>query len=672
MHAKCPECLFQNVPDEKNRIHIANFERHFAEYHHAEYRRLKKKYLCIEDSCVEAREDRLRKSFLTEYYPSSYKKHLIKKHFINFSSSVVDESIEELDQEEIEPMEIDNVESSDVPQEDQPVIDDIWEFDEELDIVEPSSTEKKEEIPQTIQEWEKYYKKVILDFFDTCPGSEQYLRQLKTLISKAIMPFKTLESANAKSGLMKLSCDNIIKEGKNIVRNFDVSSSDEIILPNDDIDGNPVKRDKFLYYYLPLHQTVPVLMKKMNMPVVDKVKIVLYADDIQANNVLGSHRATGSFLHVAFKLFLPGNEEVAKATSKITNIQTMGVILSEATKQIKYDSLLAKILRDIEELKVFYKGREVSFELFALSGDHAFLQDVYHLPKSYNGSGGSCCRTCLTEGRLFHHITRCSQANDPSNLRNDDFEGAVRYPFNQYSDTFHDLLEGILPDCLYSICQKLTFYDNKWALKNHLSLVNWLEVEKQLRIINKLDKKSQSMSTVIKDGYFQKKISKDNISRKETFALSGSEQLALARAFWKLWSSVEGMNYFVNCDSQVFLNAKKLLGKVLNLCQIVTMKKELSDDDISNLELEINRFRDIYFDFMPPASNCSLKLHSIMHYPLYARMYRSLWVVSCIRFESSNRRIKNLHQISLNKINPSFTIMGKVGLNLLVEKSLTD
>uniref|UniRef100_A0A0N5C0U4 THAP-type domain-containing protein n=1 Tax=Strongyloides papillosus TaxID=174720 RepID=A0A0N5C0U4_STREA len=511
-----------------------------------------------------------------------------------------------------------------------------------------------------------------LHFFDGCPGTEKYFKQLKELLNDAILSFKNAEVANAKSGLMKISCSSIIKEGKSLVRNFDVTNPDEIILPSIDVDGNPVRRDKNLFYYLPLEESVPILMKKMNLPSVDKVKLILYADDIQANNVLGSHRATGSFLHVAYKIFVPDNKEVMIATSKVTNIHTIGIVLSETTKLAKYDRLMNKIINEIENLRIRYKGNDVNFELFAIAGDHVFLQDLYHLPKSFNGLGGSCCRTCMIENRHFIEKNKCREVNDPAVLRYHNFEGSMKYPFNQYSDPFHDLLEGILPDCIYSCCQKLSFFDNNWTMKSELSTVDWLEVERQIRIINRQDKKSQNILTVIRDGFFVQRISKDNLQRKDSFQLSGSEQLSLGRSLWKLLNSSEGLQLFSQVDTIVFIKSRKLLAKILSIFQMVMVKKEMSDSDIDLLEKEIDEFHLLYFDFMPIDSRCTLKLHSLLHYPLFGRMYRAFLLISCIRFESSNRRIKKLHGISCNKVNPSFTIMGKVGMNLLAEKSLRD
>uniref|UniRef100_A0A0K0F1P2 C2H2-type domain-containing protein n=1 Tax=Strongyloides venezuelensis TaxID=75913 RepID=A0A0K0F1P2_STRVS len=688
MLARCPECFDYQNPEDNKRIPVANFERHFSLYHNIEYKRLKKKYLCVEDSCIEARGARAGRSFLSEYHPSSYKKHLLKKHFNSSSTANNAENLMEVDDiETLNVVEIenqvttgiDNAENlnsaevdDQIPVENENEMNRIWNFDEEFDFIETLSTENQETMPSTILEWEVYYKKLILKFFNGCSGTEKYFKQLKELLNDAILPFKNTEVANAKSGLMKISCANIIKEGKNLVRNFDVTNPDEIILPSDDVDGDPIRRDKNLFYYLPLIESVPILMKKMNMPSVDKVKMILYADDIQANNALGSHRATGSFLHVAYKIFVPCNKEIMSATSEVTNIQTIGVVLSETTKLAKYDRLMNKIITDVENLRIRYKGNDVTFELFAIAGDHVFLQDLYHLPKSFNGLGGSCCRTCMIENRHFIEKNKCKEVNDPTVLRYNNFGGSMKYPFNQYSDPFHDLLEGILPDCIYSCCQKLSFFDDNWTIKSEISTVDWLEVERLIRIINRQDKKSQNILTVIRDGFFVRRISKDNLQRKDSFPLSGSEQLSLGRSLWKLFNSSEGLQLFSQADTVVFIKSRKLLGNILNICQMIMVKKEMSDSDIDLLEVEIDKFHSLYFDFMPNDSRCTLKLHSLLHYPLFGRMYRAFWLISCIRFESSNRRIKKLHGISCNKVNPSFTIIGKIGMNLLIEKSLKD
>ncbi|CEF61592.1 Hypothetical protein SRAE_0000071000 [Strongyloides ratti] len=88
----------------------------------------------------------------------------------------------------------------------------------------------------------------------------------------------------------------------------------------------------------------------------------------------------------------------------------------------------------------------------ALTSDYVFLQDVYHLPKSFNGNSDSCCITCLIENRHFHLFKKCENVNKEDVLRYNQFEGSVKYPLNEYSDPIHDLLERILEDCIYRTC----------------------------------------------------------------------------------------------------------------------------------------------------------------------------------------------------------------------------
>uniref|UniRef100_A0AAF5DLY5 Uncharacterized protein n=1 Tax=Strongyloides stercoralis TaxID=6248 RepID=A0AAF5DLY5_STRER len=286
---------------------------------------------------------------------------------------------------------------------------------------------------------------------------------------------------------------------------------------------------------------------------------------------------------------------VEKVTSKVTNIQTIRVVLSEVTKNSKYDFLLKKILTDIEKLQIIYKGKSVKFELFDLAEDHVFLQDVYHLPKFFNGLGGPCCRTCFTKGRNFNIIKKCKDAN---------------------TNTFHNLLEGISAECL--------------------------KVEKELRIINWQDKKLQSISTVIKkNGFFGKKFHLKSFTESIHFYLLLLNIYYLQKHY--------GITLFTNSDFTVFLKAKMLVEKIINICQIVMIKKELTDKDIQLLEDKFNDFYSLYFDFMPTNSKCTLKLHFLLHYPLFAWQYRFLWIFSCIRFESSNKRIKNYMKLVVTK-----------------------
>ncbi|CEF61535.1 Hypothetical protein SRAE_0000065700 [Strongyloides ratti] len=120
-------------------------------------------------------------------------------------------------------MEIDNIETnlSDnvekiLPVSDDQYSDNIWKFYKDLEINKaPEESENNNKFPYKILEWEKYYKKLMLNFFNNCPGTEKYFRQLKELLTDSILPFKNLETVDAKNVLLRISCSLLLKKEKN-------------------------------------------------------------------------------------------------------------------------------------------------------------------------------------------------------------------------------------------------------------------------------------------------------------------------------------------------------------------------------------------------------------------------------------------------------------------------
>uniref|UniRef100_A0A0N5CDW5 C2H2-type domain-containing protein n=1 Tax=Strongyloides papillosus TaxID=174720 RepID=A0A0N5CDW5_STREA len=523
----------------------------------------------------------------------------------------------------------------------------------------------QERNPRNVDEWKKYLMEIIFDYFKDSPGTEVYFKDIILLLKRVFFPLKDGSVMNTKAALLAIDFKKIIKNGKEMVETIKITDPNETVINNDETEENDiVKRDKQLFYYIPFEKSIPPLIKKLQVPQTDSILIILYADDIQSNNSLGSHTKTGSFLHIAFKLHIPGNCEIAKQCSKLENIATLGVVLTEVTKFSKFDWLIKHVKNMISNLEIIHLGKKVKFNIFCFCGDHMLLQDVFNLPKSFKGEGGPSCRTCLIYGRDFKKVKSCYEANKDEVLRKENFSSSLEYPLNEYSDVFHDILEGVLGNVIYAVVQKLTYYDSQYRPLPQV-LMNWNLVELEIRKYNK-NHHGQNISSILKDNFFSKYTSRDNVEKKNKYSLSGAEQLAVGKALLHCMNSEDTASLFKNTVDEVFYSSKKLLNDILQIYYITSSKKELSNSDISTLEYLIDRFMTNYFNYVVDESKCSMKFHVLRHYPLYARRYRNFVAVSCIRFEAKNKTIKVLHSISNNKKNPSYTIMGKLGLRYLI------
>ncbi|CEF61587.1 Hypothetical protein SRAE_0000070500 [Strongyloides ratti] len=334
--------------------------------------------------------------------------------------------------------------------------------------------------------------------------------------------------------------------------------------------------------------------------------------------------AKSALLKIDFKNLIKKGKEMVESI-KITNHDEIliRIVLSEVAKFCKYDWLLEQIKKMLFKLEITHMNKKIKFKIFCFCGDHSFLQDVFNLPKSFIGEGGSCCRTCLIEGRNFKNILKCEEANKIDILRKKKFSSALEYPLNEYSDSFHDILEGILGNVFFVIVQKMTFYDNNYQRLPNVTM-NW------------------------------------------------NPQLALGRALLYLMTENEYAFLFENVNNEVLIASKKSLSKILKIYYIINTKNDLTDNNLKNFEILINNFLKYSFEYVVDEAKCSMKFYSLLHYPIYAKRYRNFVAISCIRFESKNRIIKKLYAISNNKKNPAYTVIGKIGLIYLINNEINN
>lgn len=679
----CPACFNPQDPDNSRKLLLSSLMTHFL-YYHGWKPSADIKFRCVEEKCRKLNGNEYRYFFNIRCVVFKFrmantltiKKGLMQlKSYYNHCNLKHNRDISHEDALNlpVEYISFDTNNDLNIQNEDEPFVD--TNLTENIELFESldSDYEDNNDLPfdyfqqrnpSNVDEWKKYFMEIIFDFFKHTSGTESYFKDIILLLKRALFPIKHESVTNPKSALLGINFRNLINKGKEIIETIKVTDPDETIINNDETDNDIVKRDKQLFYYLPLKLTIPQLIKRLNIPQTDSIGLIIYGDDIQTNNSLGSHTKTGSFLHICFKLHIPGNDEIAKQCSKLENIVTLGIVLSEVTKFSKYDWLLEHIKKMLNNLEVIHFGKKLNFYIFCFCGDHVFLQDVFNLPKNFKGEGGSSCRTCLIEGRNFKRITLCNDANKDEVLRKERFNSVLEYPLNEYSDPFHDILEGVLPNVIYSVVQKLTFFDSQYCPLPKI-FMNWNPVEIEIRKYNKKSK-DQNISSIITNNFFSKYTTRENIEKKNKFRMSGSEQLALAKALLHCMTSKDTTSLFKHTVNEVFYSSRKILNEILQIYNIINLKNELKDSEILRLESLINSFIRNYFEYIIDESKFSMKYHVLQHYPLFARRYRSFVAISCIRFESKNRLIKTLHSISNNKRNPAYTIMGKIGLHHLI------
>uniref|UniRef100_A0AAF5DHV4 Uncharacterized protein n=1 Tax=Strongyloides stercoralis TaxID=6248 RepID=A0AAF5DHV4_STRER len=304
-------------------------------------------------------------------------------------------------------------------------------------------------------------------------GPEAYIKDILMFLKKTLILLQDESCINAKLALFSINIRDYIDKVKKLVETIKITDSKEVIINEDEVEN-----DQLLPFYIPFEKTISLLIKRLEIYETNSLNIILYSDDIQTNNSLGSHTKTGSFLHIAYKLHFLNNFNVIKKCSKLDSIMTLGIVLSEVTKFFKYDWLLALIKKMLVNLNIVHINKQLSLKIFCFCGDHSFLQEVFNVPKSFKGE---------VEERDFKNLKACEEANDDEVLKGERFSSVMEYPLNEYSDPFHDILEGILANVIFCIVKKIKYFNSQYRRLSSTA-INWNPIEMEKRRFNKRNK----------------------------------------------------------------------------------------------------------------------------------------------------------------------------------------
>uniref|UniRef100_A0A0K0FR11 C2H2-type domain-containing protein n=1 Tax=Strongyloides venezuelensis TaxID=75913 RepID=A0A0K0FR11_STRVS len=523
----CPQCCEKNGISDNFKVPLANLEKHFNDNHTLEYYQ-KKRHLCLEEICRNHRGDRRSKTYNHTFEIKGYKSHIKNKHFIHSIVSnrqripAVFESNSYFESDNSISNIINFVDDENLVNEDneeENVTFPEMELDEDFDWGNSDNLSEnyinkinqfRDVNPKNMEEWQNYFLIVIADFFNNAPGTEKYLGQIRKLMLLTIAPLNFESSCEISSALLSLNINDLIKQAKTDVANFSINNPDEILVPSDyGSNDNEGRVDRNLFYYIHPSKTIPLLLEKISFPLNEKkIPIVIYGDDIVCGNVLSAHCQQTSFMHLAYKIILPNNNKILNLGSKLNFLQTLGVVRSDIVKTVKYDLLKKEILKMFNELIIEDFGVPKQCYVYAFVGDHVFLNTLCHVLLYFQLNGNLLlCRTCNRNGNQLVSVKSCDEANNQLFLRNNSESFFIG------SDDFHDIEEGVAGYIVYAVMQKLILFNKDFVPYNVISL-DLLSLEQKIREDNYTDKNTQSIKSLIKDGYFSN-LSKEPHKKKQ-------------------------------------------------------------------------------------------------------------------------------------------------------------
>uniref|UniRef100_A0A0N5C6R8 DUF4218 domain-containing protein n=1 Tax=Strongyloides papillosus TaxID=174720 RepID=A0A0N5C6R8_STREA len=152
--------------------------------------------------------------------------------------------------------------------------------------------------------------------------------------------------------------------------------------------------------------------------------------------------------------------------------------------------------------------------------------------------------------------------------------------------------------------------------------------------------------------------------KKGRFPLTGSQTNVLARMFYEVLKKFICSNEEINnFDSNIILKLRQhlyILKCILNLLYLMESFEFDSDNLEKMVEETVNNFFKILFVTYGENMKLSMKYHFILHYPLMIKKFGLPVYLSCKRFESLNKYVKEKMVLNCCKKNIRLSIIRKI------------
>ncbi|XP_070525972.1 uncharacterized protein [Cardiocondyla obscurior] len=375
--------------------------------------------------------------------------------------------------------------------------------------------------------------------------------------------------------------------------------------------------------------------------------LVLFFDDVEINNPLGTHKNFNKLGAVYCSLAcIP--EEYA---SLLENIFLFQFHKYEDHKKLGNKKIFSLIIDEILFLcnngivvEVNKEKKLIFFSLCYIAGDNLGLNTILGFSKSFNSS--HCCRMCTiskTESKTqVNENIELLRTIDNYNIHVTERNFGVQencifnvipnfHVINNCSvDPMHDLYEGI---CRYNIAK---------ILKNFI-------YEEKLFSLSILNERIRNFDC-ISSKTINFRIQPESI-KNELIILSASEMKYLVYNFPFFIGDLIPNN---NKIWKLFLTVRKII--CIIMFRFMTLERV---DTLKNL---ITEYLQNYLKLFH--TTLKVKHHNLLHYPRIIKKYGPLRNLSCIRFEAKHKIAKFNAKITSSRQNSSFTLAFREQLRL--------
>lgn len=377
---------------------------------------------------------------------------------------------------------------------------------------------------------------------------------------------------------------------------------------------------------------------ELNLP------LILYFDDFEVNNPLGSHVGIQKLGGVYLGLpFLP-----PYWVSQLNNIMMLAVFHASDRRNFGNRAIFQPIIKKLNHLSKngitvsneYFQG-VVKFHIAGITGDNLGLNGILGFVESFISN--SCCRVCSVEKsqlvkmhtldtNLLRNMDSYKRDLESNNCKKTGIkEKCVWFDMDGFS-LFDTVSVDILHDYLEGCCRYVISYLVNYVVKVK-KFVSLQVLQKKIFYFDYgPDRTNKPSNILFDDGTATIKLK-----------CSGSEMLVFVKYFGVI------VGYYVPEDDRVW-GLYILLRKLLD----TLMVRSFDQDDYAPLKHLIELFLWSYCDIV--GETLKPKFHFLLHYPDMFLKFGPLIYLSTMRFEAKHRVSKIAARAACNRMNICKTV----------------
>lgn len=380
--------------------------------------------------------------------------------------------------------------------------------------------------------------------------------------------------------------------------------------------------------------------------------LVIYADDFEPNNALGSRagykKIGGVYINIEC---VPDHFR-----AKLFNIFEAMFYHSEDRKQFKNERVFCRFINEINRLMdgILVKNRTIFIVATILKADNLGLHQMCDFNEGFNGD--YICRSCKTSVKSDHFYTKLKKENI---LTIDDYNNIIESGhfenssikgdsiFNKIGNNFH-VVKNTLADPMHDVLEGIAHYDLLLLLEIYVKhekkfTIEYINAQMECFFFNSTNKPP----LINVDCFKSNKIK-----------MSASEMLTFIKYF----------PFFVS--SKIDKNDKyfELFFLLRTIVAISFSKFSYKNETMIILKDCIERHNELYIElynsFIKEKTRFPFKFHMLLHYPSIVDHAGPLGNLHTMRLEANHQPQKQAVTSSKNKINMLETIAKKNSFQL--------